>query len=181
MFVSLKRQEFRDYFQLTKITIGVLKSSNSTGFNLITLCFSMYCSYDPNMVCFSIQNTNFSYKLLDGLQDCVLAIPGENLAEQTLFCGVKSGRSIDKVRECGINLEQSLYIPTPGIKEAKANIEIQVVNQVLTGDHITVFGEVKSFNVNVDNNERNLLSVGRDHEGFEVLVQKGIHRIAVRK
>lgn len=179
MFESLRRQEFRDFYQPSRLTIGILRSNNQSGYNLITLCFSMYCSYKPNMIAFAIQKSNYSYNLIDNLDNCVLAVPGENLAEQTLYCGEMSGRFVDKVKECGLTLVKSLHVDTPGLREAKANIELNIVKRVITGDHVTIFSEVKSFSVNKMNKERNLLSVGADHQGFKVLAKKGIHRIAV--
>lgn len=179
MFQSVKRQEFRDYFQPTRITIGVIMDNNHNRYNLITLCFSMYCSYKPNMIAFSVQRSNYTYKLLDDIESCVLSVPSESLAEQTLYCGDISGSERDKIKDCGFTLTQSRYIETPGLLEAKSNIELKVVNKIITGDHMTIFGEVMSFNINKMNEERNLISVGSDHKGYEVLAQKGIHRIAV--
>jgi len=179
MFESVKRQEFRDYFQPSRITIGIIKSKNISDYNLITLCFSMYCSYKPNMIAFSIQRSNYSYKLLDNVDNCVLAIPGEKIAEQTLYCGDVSGNNIDKVTECGFTFVESKYIKTPGLLEAKSNIELEITDKVITGDHMTIFGIVKNFYVNKENKERNLISVGADHQGYDVIAKKGIHRIAV--
>lgn len=181
MFESVKRQKFRDYFQPSRVSIGILKSKSTSGYNLITLCFSMYCSYKPNMIAFSVQRSNYSYKLLDNVDNCVMAIPGEKIAEQTLYCGDVSGKDTDKIKDSGFTLIESTQIETPGLLEAKSNIELNITNKVVTGDHITVFGEVMSFNVNKNNKERNLISVGSSHEGYEVLVKKGIHRIAVIK
>lgn len=178
MFETVKRQEFRDYFQPSRITIAVIKSDNISGYNLITLCFNMYCSYKPNMMAFSIQRSNYSYKLLENIKSCVLSIPGESLAEQALFCGDVSGKNIDKISECGFRLLESKTIETPSLLEAKSNIELIIKNKIITGDHMTVFGEVVGFNVNKQNRERNLISIGSDHNGYEVLAKKGIHRIA---
>ncbi len=178
MFESVRRQEFREYFQPSRISIAIIKSDKENEYNLITLCFSMYCSYKPNMISFSVQNTNYSYKLLDKVDHCVLAIPGEKLAEETLFCGDMSGKNVDKIRKCGFTLYKSSKIETPSILEMKSNIELKIVNKIITGDHLTVFGEVLSFNVNKKNVERNLVSVGKIHEGYEILAAKGIHRIA---
>jgi hypothetical protein len=42
-----------------------------------------------------------------------------------------------------------------------------------------IIGEVRRYAVNTANRERNLLSVGPQHNGYEVLAAKGIHRIGV--
>jgi flavin reductase (DIM6/NTAB) family NADH-FMN oxidoreductase RutF len=131
------------------------------------------------MFAFSIQNCNHSYDLIKNTNECVIAIPGERLVEHTMYCGIQSGTRVDKFKECGLSFLKSSIISTPGLLEAKANIELKIVEKVLTGDHITVIGEVMNFNVDQHNSERNLVSVGAEHEGFELLLQKGIHRLAV--
>jgi hypothetical protein len=48
-----------------------------------------------------------------------------------------------------------------------------------SGDHIVVIGEVACFRVNRRRAELPLLSVGPHTEGYRVVEQKGMHRIAV--
>jgi flavin reductase (DIM6/NTAB) family NADH-FMN oxidoreductase RutF len=139
----------------------------------------MYCSYKPPMMAFSIQKGAFSYGLLYPGVECVLAVPGECLAQQALLCGTTSGTEVDKVTACGFTLIPSETVSVSGIAEAIANIEMQITNVQPTGDHLTAFGEVRRFAVNERSTERCLLSVGQDISGYRVLAQAGIHRIAV--
>lgn len=178
-FKTLKRQQFRRYYQPTRIVLGIVPADFPSGVNIITLCFSMYCSYDPPMMAFAVQEPAFSYELFRKARECVLSVPGETLAKETLFCGTHSGREVDKVTECGFELIPSSDVEVPGIRTAIANIELTIANKVQTGDHLTLIGLVKRFAVDVNSKERNLLSVGPEHEGYEVLVHKGIHRIGV--
>ena len=178
-FDSLRRQQFRRYYQPTRILLGVFESDAPSGINVITLCFSMTCSYKPSMMAISIHNRSKSYHLLKSTQEFVLAVPGESMAREALFCGVESGHEVDKARECGFRLINSERVSVPGLKSAIANIELVVKAKVDTGDHLTVMGEVRRYAVDGDSRERNLLSVGPRHEGYRVLAAKGIHRIAV--
>lgn len=178
-FSTLTRQQFRRFFQPSRIVLGILKSPARSGVNLITLCFDMYCSYKPPMMAFSIQTGAYSYGLLEHAEECVLAVPGERLAEETLFCGLNSARDIDKVRECAIPLTESQLVKVPAISTAIANIELRLVQKIRTGDHQTAIGEVLRFAVNQQNSERCLLSIGPNVTGYRVLAQHGIHRVAV--
>jgi len=109
----------------------------------------------------------------------VLAVPGESFAHEALICGLQSGRDIDKVRECGFQIVDSKHVRVPGLRNAIANLELLIKSRIETGDHMTVIGEVRRYAVNTSSRERNLLSVGPEHDGYEVLAAKGIHRIAV--
>jgi flavin reductase (DIM6/NTAB) family NADH-FMN oxidoreductase RutF len=131
------------------------------------------------MLAFSIHRRAWSFALLKNVTEMVLAVPGERLAHETLYCGVKSGREVDKVDECGLQLAKSKTVSCPGLSAAIANIELSVQNVVCAGDHMTVFGRVRRYAVNRHNAERNLLSIGPDHDGYTLLVSKGLHRIGV--
>jgi flavin reductase (DIM6/NTAB) family NADH-FMN oxidoreductase RutF len=131
------------------------------------------------MMAFAIQQGAHSYKLLENASECVLAVPGEMMATQALFCGTKSGSEFDKVTACGFRLHRSEKAQVPGLASAIANIEMRIVSKIETGDHMTALGEVLRFGVNESNTERCLLSVGPDTDGYLVLAQEGIHRIGV--
>jgi flavin reductase (DIM6/NTAB) family NADH-FMN oxidoreductase RutF len=178
-FAPLSRQQFRRYFQPSRIVLGILNSAAQRRVNVITLCFDMHCSYMPPMMAFAVQRGTLSYDLLTEVDECVLSVPGERMAEEALFCGLQSGRDVDKVKECGFELQQGDKVKVPGISAAIANIEIRLVTKIPTGDHVTAFGEVLRFGVNEENHERCLLSVGPDTGGYRVLAQHGIHRLAV--
>jgi flavin reductase (DIM6/NTAB) family NADH-FMN oxidoreductase RutF len=179
LFSALSRQQFRKVFQPSRIVLCVLPAETASGVNVITLCFDMYCSYKPPMMAFAIQKGAYSYKLLETASECVLAVPGETMAAQAMYCGTKSGSKVDKVAECGLRLIPSERVSVPGLASAIANVEVRIISKVETGDHLTAFGEVLRFGVNEQSNERCLLSVGPDTDGYSVLAQEGIHRIAV--
>ena len=179
VFSALRRQEFRNYFQPSRVVLGVLPAATTSGVNLITLCFDMYCSYKPPMMAIAVQNINASYELIRRADEFVLAVPGETLAAEALECGVRSVREIDKVQHLGLALIESETVRVPGLRQAIANIELVKRESIEAGDHVVVVGEVLRFGVNTESTERPLLSVGADTRGYEVLAERGIHRLGV--
>lgn len=181
MFEALSRQSFRRYFQPSRILLGVLPDEAKGRHNVITLCFHMHCSYKPPMMAFSVWHGSHSFSLLNDISECVLAVPGEKLADAAMFCGVNSGKKYDKASAAGLTFTSSQHVNVPSIKECIANLELIVTNKVLVGDHMTIFGAVRRFGVDRSKSERSLISVGPFDSAYEVLVRKGIHRIAVPK
>jgi len=178
-FSDLRRQQFRRFFQPSRIVIGVFHDDSRERLNPITLCFDMYCSYKPTMMAFAIHRRAYSYSLLESATECVLSVPGEQLAEQAMYCGTRSATTVHKFEKCGFTPARSKRVSVPGIAEAIANVELRIVNKQHTGDHLTAFGQVLRFGVNERSAECCLLSVGPNTAGYRVLARQGIHRIAV--
>ena len=180
-FEKISRQEFRNYFQPTRILLGVTETAAASSVNVITLCFSMYSSYKPNIMSVAVQNEFLSNQLFKEADEFVLAVPGERMADIAMGCGVDSGKNVDKVKKYGIELIDSSIVSVPSIKQAIANIECKKINQFESGDHTIFTGEVLGFFVNINNNEKCLLSMGKDTTGYELLIKRGGHRIGVVK
>jgi flavin reductase (DIM6/NTAB) family NADH-FMN oxidoreductase RutF len=176
-FESLRRQEFRKYFQPSRVVLGVVPAGNKSGVNIITLCFSMYCSYKPPMMAVAIHNRSSTYELIQRVDEYVLAVPGISLIDQTMYCGIESMRDVDKVHHLSIELVRSVSVDVPGLARAIANIEMKKVGTVVTGDHLTVIGRVSRFGVNTKNAELPLVSIGPNAAGYTLHRRKGIHRL----
>ncbi len=86
--------------------------------NLITLAWAgMVCS-DPPMLSVSIRKSRHSYGLIASTGEFVVNLVDQKLARAADFCGVKSGRDMDKFKECGLHA-----IPAPPLEHAPALLE----------------------------------------------------------
>jgi len=176
---EVRRNKFRSLYQPSKLLLGVIPDGYEYRFNVIALCFTMTCSYDPPMIAVSIEKKNYSYDLMKVASEFVLSVPGESLAKQAMDCGVLSGRKVDKFSLCNFTKQPLPNSEVPGIAEAIANIRLTVINRIVTGDHLTLIGGVEGYYVNPENIEKNLLAIGPNEKGYKLLVRKGLHRIAV--
>jgi flavin reductase (DIM6/NTAB) family NADH-FMN oxidoreductase RutF len=179
-FESLSRQEFRRYFQPSRLVMCVVRDSRTdSGVNVITLSFCMYCSYKPPMMAIAVHDINASHALIHDATEFVLAVPGEELSHAAMECGWESVKSVDKVKSLGLDLVASETVGVPGLRGAIANVELVKRSLTPSGDHVVAIGEALKFGVNKTLRPRPLLSVGPDIGGYRVLEAKGMHRIAV--
>ncbi len=180
-FESISRNQFREIFQPSRIVLGVVNDETNKRDNIIALAFNMYTSYSPLMYAIAVQDINYSYQLFKGCKEYVISVPGEKLYKETLFCGTKSGRDVDKFSETKLTALPSQKIKTAGIKECIANMECIKKNFIETGDHAIVIGEVVNITRNTNNNERNIISISSDTRGYDMYVHKGMHRLGTVK
>ena len=176
---KIDRNEIREIFQPSKVVLGIIPAPLQSGYNILPLCFHTWCSYSPLMYLVAIEKSNFSSTLFEKTNEFTLAIVGESMVEEVVFCGSRSGRDCDKAKECGIKWTKSFSIKVPGVETAIANIELVIRNRIATGDHTLIIGEVLSMYSAKGKDERPLLAVGPNSTGYEVLAVEGIHTLAV--
>jgi flavin reductase (DIM6/NTAB) family NADH-FMN oxidoreductase RutF len=157
--------------------LAVIPAEEKGRYNIVTLCFLMHCSYKPPMMAVAVQKGNASYDQIKNASEYVLAVPGQSMLRETLFCGTKSGRDVDKIRALNLELCASSRVTVPGLQGAIANIEVARAICVESGDHVVAIGRVLRFAVNAGRRELPLLSIGPDTDGYVMLAHQGIHRI----
>jgi flavin reductase (DIM6/NTAB) family NADH-FMN oxidoreductase RutF len=180
-FQKAKRQKFRNFFQPSRIVLVCIWDDKASKLNVITLCFTMHAAYKPNSFAFAIEKRHYSHKLLSKGKELVVSVPGRDLANETLFCGLNSGREVDKVSALGLETVSLGGLNRQGINNALSNVICEVTHQIDNGDHDVFLCRVIDYMVQGDPDQPSLLSIGSDEKSYEVLARKGIHRIAVPK
>jgi len=147
--------------------------------NVTTLCFVTHAAYKPTSIAFALEKRHFSYEILSSHSKFVLAVPGPALAQPTLLCGTKSGRSVDKGKLSDLPLLRGSSDDFIWVKNAIANLELEKTSSIDNGDHVLLAGMVSKYFVNGSVEGPNLLSIARSHAGFKLLAKQGNHRIGI--
>jgi len=115
--------------------------------NIITIAWTGIINPGPPMVYISVRKNRYSYGLIKETNQFVINLVTKKLLAQTDFCGVKSGRDLDKFAELGLTTEKSLMIDAPGIEESPVNIECIVKQVIALGSHDMFLAEIVGVNV----------------------------------
>jgi flavin reductase (DIM6/NTAB) family NADH-FMN oxidoreductase RutF len=118
--------------------------------NIITVAWAGTVCSDPAMVSISVRKSRYSHEIISETKEFVVNLTTKQLAKATDYCGVKSGRDIDKFKEMNLHTQESTTIETPGILESPVNIECKVVNVLELGTHDMFIAEVVAVDVNED-------------------------------
>ena len=141
--------------------------------NVITLGWFMRTSIKPQMFAISVGLTRYSHEILSENRNFVLAVPSINIAEQTMQCGLQSGRDVDKIKEFNIKTNMGKLTSIPILTDAVANFECKTITQVRSGDHTIFVGEVKYSWQNDDKNLEQLLTIPVKDDKYIELIRKG--------
>lgn len=116
--------------------------------NIITIAWCGTLCTSPAMTYISVRSERFSYDIIKQHKEFVINLTTEALAEATDFCGVKSGRDIDKFKETRLTAAKSNEVSAPSIAESPVNIECRVKQIIETGGTHDIFiAEVVSVSV----------------------------------
>lgn len=103
--------------------------------NIITLAWAGTVCSEPAMVSISVRQERHSYDIIRETGEFVLNLVTRELVYATDYCGVKSGRDVDKYQEMHLTPLASKHIQAPGIKESPVNLECKVTEVIPLGSH----------------------------------------------
>ena len=115
--------------------------------NMLTVAWAATVCSEPPMLSVSVRKERYSHDIIMETGEFVVNLTTKQLAHATDYCGVRSGRNVDKFKECGLHIEPSQVISAPGIKESPVNIECQVTEAKLLGSHTMFLAKVVSVSV----------------------------------
>ena len=110
--------------------------------NIITVAWAGTVCSDPPMVSISVRPSRHSYALIDGSGEFVINLVTEKLVRAMDFCGVRSGRDVDKWKECGLTPLPANTVRCPVVGESPVHIECRVVSKKELGTHHMFLAEV---------------------------------------
>lgn len=110
--------------------------------NIITVAWAGTVCTNPAMLSISVRPERYSYHMIRETGEFVVNLTTEELAFATDYCGVKSGKDVDKFRQMKLTKEKAEYVKAPMIKESPVNIECRVKEIVELGSHHMFIAEV---------------------------------------
>jgi flavin reductase (DIM6/NTAB) family NADH-FMN oxidoreductase RutF len=108
---------------------------NPEEYNIATVAWTGTICSDPPMCYISLRKSRHSHSIISRTREFVLNLTTENLVKQTDWCGVKSGKDINKFKEMSLTPEKAPNISAPMIKESPLCIECKVIEVKELGTH----------------------------------------------
>jgi len=115
--------------------------------NIITLAWVGTINTKPPMLSISVRKERYSYQLIKDTGQFVVNLTTRDLTRAADFCGVKSGRDVDKFKAAKLNQEKASIVDVQLIAESPVNIECIVKNSIELGSHVLFIAEVVAVNI----------------------------------
>jgi flavin reductase (DIM6/NTAB) family NADH-FMN oxidoreductase RutF len=144
----LAKQVWKPSTMLNPVPVVMVSCADINGKpNIITLAWVGTINSDPPMVSISVRKQRYSYELIKQKGEFVINLPPRSLTFATDFCGVKSGKDIDKFEAMKLTSEQASKVDVPLIKECPVNLECRVKQIIELGSHDLFLAEVVATDV----------------------------------
>jgi flavin reductase (DIM6/NTAB) family NADH-FMN oxidoreductase RutF len=115
--------------------------------NIITLGMYMPISIKLPLICIGVAPQRYSHRLIEETGEFVINVPSIDLEEEMHYCGVNSGRDVDKFTETGLTPIKAIKVRPPLIEEYFSHLECKMVQQHVCGDHTLFVGKVVATSV----------------------------------
>ena len=125
--------------------------------NIITVAWTGTVCTNPAMAYISVRPSRYSYDMIRKTGEFVINLTTEKLAFATDFCGVRSGRDVDKFRKLNLTKEKAQFVSAPMIGEAPVSIECRVREVKELGSHDMFLADVLAVHADeayIDKNNR---------------------------
>ncbi len=110
--------------------------------NIITVAWAGTICTNPPMLSISVRPERYSYNMLKETGEFVVNLTTDQLAYACDYCGVTSGRDVDKFKKLGLTPLPMEHVKAPGISESPVNIECRVSEIKELGSHHMFIADV---------------------------------------
>ena len=118
--------------------------------NIVTIAWISILTGNPPMLGISVGQKGYSGELIQQNKDFSVNIATVDIITEVDFCGITSGRDINKFEKTGLTPMFSSIIQSPIIKECPLNIECKLANVEMVGSTYHFTGEIVETHIDSD-------------------------------
>ncbi len=158
-YKMVEKEQWRPGNMLYPIPAVMVSCGSVEKANIITIAWAGTVCSSPAMVSISIRKERYSYDIIKNSKEFAINLVTKDLVKKADFCGVRSGRDINKFKEMDLTPVKGIHINAPVIEESPVNIECKVQQIIPLGTHDMFLAEV----VGVTVDKRYMDENGRFH------------------
>lgn len=115
--------------------------------NLFTVAWTGIVCSNPPRTYISVRPERYSYALIQKSREFCINLPTSRLVKAVDFCGVKSGRDVDKFQTWHLTAEASETVSCPSIGECPITLECRVFEEKPLGSHTMFLADITAVTV----------------------------------
>lgn len=146
-----EKVDFKGSVVLNPVPVVLITSRDSEGNdNVFTVGWVGTVCTKPPMLSISIRPERLSYKYIKETMEFTVNLPTSKMTREVDYCGVRSGKTVDKIKEMNFTMREGTNINVPYINECPVSIECKVKNILPLGTHDCFIAEVVGSHIDKD-------------------------------
>ena len=146
----MSKLNFKPGTMLNPVPAVMVSCGTEDEHNIITVAWTGIVNSEPPMTYVSVRKQRYSHDMIAKTGEFVINMTTEELAFATDYCGVRSGRDVDKFKEQNLTPVKGEKVNCPVIKESPVNLECKVVEVHEYGSHDMFVAEIVNVQVDED-------------------------------
>lgn len=129
----------------TLVTCGTIDAPN-----IFTVAWTGILNTQPPITYISVRPERYSYNLIRKSGEFVINLTTEELVKAVDFCGVRSGKNIDKFQAMNLSAQKAFTVDCPILEQSPVNIECKVREIVELGSHHMFISDITAVDAAVE-------------------------------
>jgi len=105
------------------LTVKAGEALNTMTIGWATLGFA----WKKPMMMVMVRNSRHTFSLIEKAADFTVSVPAADMKKEIAFCGTRSGRDVDKFKECKLKTAPSRQVVSPIIQVPGIHFECRIV------------------------------------------------------
>ncbi|MBQ4599419.1 MAG: flavin reductase family protein [Clostridia bacterium] len=124
------------------ITSGDMENSN-----IATVAWTGIVNTIPPKTYISLRKSRYSYELIEKSREFVINLTTAEMVRKVDYCGIYTGRKVDKFQKCGFTKEAASAVAAPLIGESPLSLECRVTDMTDLGTHVMLLADILATDV----------------------------------
>lgn len=89
------------------VKAGEICNTMTIGWGMIGVCWR------KPVLMVAVRSSRHTFQIMEAAEDFTVSMPSGDLRDEIFYCGTKSGRDVDKFKECGLNIAAGRKVHSP--------------------------------------------------------------------
>ena len=138
---------FKPGTMLNPVPVVMVSCGSMEEKNILTIAWTGIINSEPPITYVSVRKSRYSHELIEKTNEFVINLCTENLTKAADFCGVKTGRNMDKFKEQRLTPVEAELVGCPMILESPVNLECKVIEMKSFPTHDMFIAEIVKVHV----------------------------------
>lgn len=132
---------------LNPVPVVMVSCGDREESNIITIAWTGIVNSNPPMTYVSVQRSRHSHDIIKEKGEFVINLVNQELVRACDYCGVRSGRDVDKWADMRLTRAEADIVSAPLIAESPVNLECKVKDVLEYPSHDVFVSEIVSVHV----------------------------------